>query len=282
MFTQVLGMGIAYGVTNRLTVTADLPLVFARYEPVPGDLGEGAHGIRPHTIDDGFWHSTVTDVRLEGRFNVAERPLAVTPFLAAIIPTHRYDTFGHASPSRDLREVLIGVNLGRQLHPVLPRAYFDLRYGFAFAQTVQNVTPNRSNIDLQVGYFLSRRLSVRAFGAWQKTHEGVELPIAASHPLFFLHDRLQRTHFMRAGGAFTFSARRSWDVYVFTATSISGKNTHAPLVVGVGVSRSFGTGRSLGDLPRSISGESERRRLAAASVDRLAGGRAPVTSGSVR
>src|SRR5688500_15255802 len=130
MLTQVIGLGVAYGFTDRFTVTADLPVVFTRYDPVPGDLGVGAHGHRPHTVDDGAWHGTVTDVRLEARFNASLRPLAITPFFSAVVPTHRYETFGHAVAGRDMREYQFGVALGRQFDPILPRAYFDLRYGY--------------------------------------------------------------------------------------------------------------------------------------------------------
>jgi hypothetical protein len=115
MFTQVAGLGMAYGFTDRLTVTADLPVFFTRYDAVPGELGDGAHGHRPHTIDDGAWHGAVTDVRLEARFNASLRPLSITPFFGAVVPTHRYETFGHAVPGRDLREYQFGVAFGRQL-----------------------------------------------------------------------------------------------------------------------------------------------------------------------
>jgi len=269
MFTQVASLGMAYGVTERFTVTADLPLVLTRYAPIPGDLGEGAHGHRPHTIDDGAWHAAVTDLRLEARFNASLRPFAITPFFGALIPTNRYETFGHAVPGRDMREYQVGVAIGRQLDPILSRAYFDLRYGYSFVQEIANINTDRSNVDLQLGYFLSQRLSMRAFGAWQRTHEGLELPVPASSPLFVLHDRLQRTHFMRGGGAVAYSLRRSWDVFAFVATSISGKNTHAPIVVGVGVSRSF----SLRSKPENLNipdlrQQREKRILAATRGER--------------
>jgi hypothetical protein len=267
MFTQVLGLSAAYGVTDRLTLTTDLPLVFTLYQPVPGDTGAGPHGLRANSVDDGNWHGTVTDIRMEGRFNASLRPLAVTPFFAASIPTHRYETFGHAVPSRDIREYQVGISVGRQLDPILPRAYFDFRYGYSFAQEVLGISPNRSNADLQLGYFLTQRLSVRGFGSWQKTHAGLELPLPPTDPFFLQHDRLGRTHFMRLGGAFSYSVRRSWDIYAFVAANISGKNTHDPLVVGLGATWSFRTGQkpenlggALPEQPRVLSTTPAERR----------------------
>jgi len=240
MKTQVLAMGFNYGLTDRLTFTAEAPLVFARYVETAGS-GTASHGVRPHTIDDGFWHATVTDVRMEARYNLAARPLVVTPFFAAIIPTHTYETFGHASPGRDLREYQLGVGLGRQLRPLLSRAFLDVRYMYSFNQKVLDIAPNRSNIDAQLTYFVRPRFSVRAFGGWQKTHAGVELPVPADDRYFPYHDRLQRAHYARTGGAATYSLRPTLDLFGFATTILSGKNSHAPTIIGAGVIWSFST-----------------------------------------
>jgi len=63
------------------------------------------------------------------------------------------------------RELYLGVATGRSLEPLLDKAYAQARYSFSF---VEKVVPdigqlNRSNVDLELGYSATRRLTARVF-----------------------------------------------------------------------------------------------------------------------
>jgi hypothetical protein len=137
------------------------------------------------------------------------RHLFVTPFVAAVIPTHHYETRGHTAVGRDLRELQVGVNVGRDLEEIIPRTYFQARYSYAFVQNVEQFGLNRSNVDWEFGYYAKPRVSLRFTGAWQYTYSGLRYPLDQAIPDFHeLHDRAAKSGFVRFGGRLTVTLRR--------------------------------------------------------------------------
>jgi len=251
---STVSAGILYGITDRLTVGADLPYVASKFTLAPGLL-PNAHDLEAK-IDDDRYHGTLQDFRAATKYNAVRGPLMLTPFFEVVIPTHRYETFGHSAPGKYLREYRVGTNVGRLLNPILPRAYFDLRYTYSFVQKLAGMNLDRNNIDLEVGYFLKPSISVRAIGGVQKTVGGLEALVRPDSPFFNIHDRAERGHSSRIGGGATFSVRRNLDLYALLVSTLSGKNVQAFTALGVGVSWNFQTRKSPDDiLPRAVPGE---------------------------
>lgn len=239
MRSSVVSAGILYAITDRLTVGADMPYVATKFTLAPGLL-PSAHDLEAKN-DDGRYHGTLQDLRGTVRYNAVRGPLMVTPFFQVVIPTHHYQTFGHAGTGRYLREYQVGFSMGRLLNPILPRAYFDLRYGYSFVQSLGNLNLDRNNVDLEIGYFLKRYLSVRAVGGLQKTLGGIEIPIPETSPFFSIHDRVERAHFSRMGGGASLVVRKNMDVHGLFLATLSGRNTHSFTVLSLGVSWNFRT-----------------------------------------
>ena len=101
---NILLANLTYAVTDRLTVSLGVPPYFlsqyvgpqdyAHFHPVldaNGNLARDAQGnpsfLRP-TIDDGGTHGCFADFRIELRFNALTSPLAVTPFVGVVLPSH--------------------------------------------------------------------------------------------------------------------------------------------------------------------------------------------------
>jgi hypothetical protein len=228
---------VMYGITDRLAVSAEIPFITSKFSLTPG-LAPNAHDLEA-TIDNGRYHGTFQDFRADVKYNAVKGPLMVTPFFELVLPSHRYVTFGHSAPGRDLREYHAGVNVGRLLNPILPRAYFDLRYSYTFVQKLAGMMLDRNNVDLEVGYFLKPWVAVRAIGAVQKTLGGLESPVPPDSPFFPNHDRLERGHYSRVGGGVTFSLRRNLDLYLIVVSTLSGKNVQAFTAPGIGLSWNF-------------------------------------------
>ena len=76
----------------------------------------------------------------------------------------------------DQREYRLGVNLGRQLNPFLPKAFVQGRYAFGMVQQVAHIAPKRSYAEFQFGYVLSPRISVQASTVWSHSHNGIPIP----------------------------------------------------------------------------------------------------------
>ena len=182
-----------FGLTDNLTLDADLTHVTSKYE---GFVAPVPHG----PPDTGVYHPTFQDARFGIRYNILARPLVVTPFVATVIPTHHYETRGHSAVGRDLRELQMGVNVGRDLEGIIPRSYVQTRYGFAVVQRVAEFNLNRHNVDWEFGYIATERVSLRFTGAWQNTMDGIRIPIDnVRHDFHEIHDRASKSNFLRFG-----------------------------------------------------------------------------------
>ena len=227
-----------YSLTNRLAVRIGLPYVAGKY-----------NGPSPHQlpIDGGDYHPTFQDFTIDLRYNLTKRPVLLTPFFRAVIPSHNYEYFAHSAVGRDLREYQTGVNIGRRLNPILPKAYFQARYAFAFVEKVLNVSPNRSNAEFQIGYFVKPRFSLFGAGQWMHVHQGVDLLFGVPRAgltaeEFPHHDQISKASLLDLGGGSAYSLSSSWEMFASWARSVTGQNGHLHAgVITVGVSRSFGT-----------------------------------------
>jgi hypothetical protein len=177
---------------------------------------------------------------------VTNRKIAFTPFFRAGIPSHHYEYFAHSAVGRDQRELQLGANVGRRLDPILPKAYVQGRYSYAFVERVLGIAPNKSTVEAQAGYFLTPRLTLLGTTQWIHTHDGVAFNFALFHggltdDQWTHHDQIGKSTLLDAGGGVAFSANPSTDVFVSVARSITGTNGHLhDPVISIGISRSFG------------------------------------------
>jgi len=210
-----------YGVTNKFAVNLSVPYGFGKY-----------HGPFPHKlpIDDGDYHGALQDMHVGFRYNVFRRPIQFTPFVAVAFPSHHYEHFAHSAVGTDLWEVQMGMSLGRSLAPVLARGYFQMRYGYSIMQRVLGIRPDRSRIETQFGYFVTRRLSLQALAASQITHSGLDFPhdfpvrsptnVAWTH-----HDQISAINFQLTVATITAPSRIS---VLDSATTLSNGQSSSP------------------------------------------------------
>jgi len=105
-------LDFTYGITDRLALNVNVPYTASAY-----------HGSNPHPgslLDDGKTHGTLQDFRANFRYNLMNKGIVLTPFVDVIVPSHRYDYFGHAAPGRRLAEAQIGTCVGHVLTSGLP------------------------------------------------------------------------------------------------------------------------------------------------------------------
>jgi hypothetical protein len=259
-------LDVDYSLTDRLAVRFALPFIEGRYSGAqPHLLVRG----RPETVvgmDDGRYHGGVQDFRVDVRYNVRRAPLMVTPFFMAIIPSHSYPTLGHGAVGTDQREYRLGVNLGRQLNPWLPKAYVQGRYAFGMVQEVAHVAPKRSYAEFQFGYLLTRRLSLQASTVWNHSHNGIEFindlfPNDLTDEQYANHDRISRLNLLDVGGSASYAVTRKANLFVGWGRSLDGANTHLrALVLTVGVTASF-AGRSREERASVLPSTESKRTL---------------------
>jgi len=234
--TNTVVTTLEYGITNKLTLDGQLTHVTSKYE---GFVGPVPHG----PPDTGFYHPTFQDAVIGVRYNVYSRQLVVTPLVAVVIPTHHYETRGHTAVGRDVKELHIGVNVGRDLEGIIPRTYIDARYFYSISQKVEDLNLNRSNADFEFGYFARPRVSLRFTGAWQHSYGGIRIPLDANRPDYHeLHDRAAKSNFVRFGGGVSYSLTRAFDLHIDVGNTARGTNTHASRGFSVGISWRFSRG----------------------------------------
>ncbi|HEX9273059.1 MAG TPA: hypothetical protein VGA01_12680 [Candidatus Binatia bacterium] len=236
---QSMSVEFEYGVTDKLAFNADVVYVASKYN---GSFPEGPLDF------DGRYHPAFQDAHLQVRYNVLNKPLMLTPFVSVTVPTHHYETSGHDATGRDFYELLVGANAGRQLGSVLPNVYVQGRYSYAILKHFAGLNLNRSNLDTEVGWMVTRRLTLRLLGAWQKTYGGLRAPIDFEGPgteQFEFHDRVLRASYFRLGGGATCSVNRTFDINVGYGGSVSGLNTLAVGGIAIGFSWRFSRGSSI-------------------------------------
>jgi hypothetical protein len=238
ILSHALTLDVDYSITGSLAVRVAVPFIAAKY-----------YGPTPHQLpmDNGTYHSTLQDFTTDIRYRLNKRGVVVTPFFRAVIPSNSYTYFAHSAAGRDQREYHLGTNFGRRLDPLIPKAYIQAQYSYAFVERVLGIAANRSNLEVQPGYFLTPRISLLATGQWMYTHNGLQLNYnlanaGLSGDQWIHHDQIAKTSLLDLGGGTSLAIAPSWQMFLTVAHSIEGRNGHLhTAVVTIGVSRSFGT-----------------------------------------
>jgi hypothetical protein len=226
--TDTMAIDFGYAITDRIGVTLGLPYVASRYQ-----------GPRPHQfpIDDGHRHSGVQDFRGEVRWQALRGPIALAPFAAVVLPSHNYEYFGHSSIGRQLRGLSLGAALGRRLNPILPAAYLQGQYAFTVEERVLGRSPRRSNLSLELGYFVTPSVSVFALAAGQQTHGGLDVYLDYRQKLtaeqYHHHDQMLRSNYLELGGGAAVALTQSLQAFGSLITTRWSENGHA---ISLGVS----------------------------------------------
>lgn len=243
-----------YGVTDRLSASAAVPYVFAKYTgamPPPSGLAVDACAC---------WHSSLQDLSLAARYRLGDERWAITPTVKYDGPTHDYAYVGEAVVGRNLREVQIGAAGGVRLVDLLPKASVQAGYTYAFVEKpLSDVPINRSNAFVDFGYALTRALYVRGDATWQRTNGGLRFGSLSGNPFFppgeyntpqrfAERDRLGRVNYWHVGGGASFSAGPV-DLFVSLTKYVSGTDTHNGQAVTVGTTWYFDLSKKSGASP---------------------------------
>ena len=219
--SQTLLADVTYGLRDDLAISIGLPLVHSRY------TGTFPH---PTPLDDGRAHTSPQDVRIDLRYRLTEGSFVVTPFIASSVPATDYEYFAHAAPGRRVRELMIGTYAGTTLDDIAPGLFVQGRYTYGFAEKVLDISHNRSQLNLELGYFVTPSVRAVAMVSGQRTHGGVDLPINARAiwpaERFRNHDRIVAEHFANVGGGVGWTLNDTIDVFGSLASTVAARNTH--------------------------------------------------------
>jgi hypothetical protein len=223
---QSVGLQLGYGITDRLAVSVGLPFVFGKYE---GAFPHRTNGVIVQD-DDGRYHGTFQDYRIDLAYQLFNGPIAVSPFFTAVIPSHSYPFYSHAAPGRDLYEYHLGFSAGGRLDRILTGTYAEITYSYAFVEESKVIDLNldRSNLGLVVGYFVTPSLAVRFLGSGYYTHGGLVFRTPANLPpeLVPYHDQIAKTSAVILGGGVSYVLTGSTEISASYVRSVYGRGGH--------------------------------------------------------
>lgn len=222
--TQSMLADVTFGLRDDLSIAVSLPVVRSRFT----SAGTPAH---PSILDNGRPHTTVTDLRVDVRYNVLNRRgLVVTPYLTTVTPSHGYEYFAHAAPGRRVNELQLGTYVGTTLDDVLPGMFVQARYGYGIQERFLNFSHNRSVYSAESGYFATPDIRVFGMVSGQVTHGGLNLSPTArlTWPAaqWRNHDRITRENFLNLGAGVGWSINETVDVFGSYTKAIAARNTH--------------------------------------------------------
>lgn len=244
---QALSMGLSaeYVPVEKLSVGLMLSGNGARYsgpQAIPGNTTIIlAHG----TQDDGSFHWNVTDVDLDVHYQLYDGAVAVAPSLRARIPVTDYENRGYAASGTGLKEVGLGVALGRY-GLGLDDLILQVGYTFSFvekesgggARTEQYRT-NRSDVDLSLSYLVTEKLALSLGAAFRYTHDGFDLEdypaLPSGDPLITWHDPVLKVNFLTPVAVASYQVSEAWSVTGRFGAVVWGQNTSNSLLFGLSV-----------------------------------------------
>jgi opacity protein-like surface antigen len=260
--SNTVGLGLDYAVSDRVSADFGVPYIFSKY------MGSDPHvALDGSTLDTGSYHGELQDFRFGVRWLAFRVPFVLTPYVAAVVPSHDYRYFAHSAVGRGLRQYVLGFYAARRLDPVLENAYVQLRYSYAFVEKVIGISHDISSADLDLGYFLTSALGARGILSYGYTHGGIVIPDGIvcntdcgptdSSPTWQHHDQIGHDVYLNAGLGLSYALTGSLDVTAIYFTSLYGENGHKiNQGLSFGVSWSFSpvqVYRQLAGKPRSES-----------------------------
>lgn len=231
--SQSVNAELGYAITDRFAVAAALPYTEAKWYSA-GGVGNPHTLLNGKTLDDGDYHGTFQDYRIEALYQVVRNPIVLTPFVGAVIPSHDYQYFAHSAVGRNLQEYLLGVNFGTRLDRILPGSYVQASYSYAFVERVLDIHHDRSSAALGIGYFVTPSLGARLLASGYYTHGGISnrsltslgMPRNASNPLFLHHDQIEHVSALSVGGGLSYALTGSVDVSANYLRTVAGHGGH--------------------------------------------------------
>jgi len=122
--------------------------------------------------------------------------------------------------------------------------YVRGRYAYGISERLIGRRRHRSNIDAEVGWFVTPAVRVFAFQLGQIGHGGLEIRPGLAGLVgeeILHHDRLSRANILDLGGGVGVAVTRSLDLTCAVLKTVAGENIHpAHYAWSVGASWSFG------------------------------------------
>jgi len=221
-----------YAITDRFSITAAAAYVGAKYiGPEPSFFGL--------EIDDCHcWNTSWQDGSLTVRYNIFNGTFALTPSLTYGAPLINYPYFGEAVVGRNLDELRLAIDAGGRLDGITPKLSISGFYSYAFVEEVLDLSIDRSNLMVGVGYQFHPRFSASVDFYLQRTHGGLRSTEFETEEQWLQFDRLLKDDSFHAGITLAYSFRR-FDILGSYIEFVDGTDSHDGRAITVGIAMPF-------------------------------------------
>jgi hypothetical protein len=235
---QSVVIGLEYSPLARLAVSARVPIVAARFS---GEVSDDGQSLFPHgEWDDGDTHIGLTDFRFDVRYAVLQEIVALTPQVGVSIPMSDYPVVGFTAAGRGLKQVHLGLNVGRTFRPFLPSLYVHGMYEFSLVEKadldpdLEEFSQNKSRFGVQLGYFILPQLQANVSFDGALNHGGIAFVDFADYSAAVqnYHDVVLKEKAMLIGGGVSYQLTDMLGIGVAYRQFISGDNTRNPRIFG--------------------------------------------------
>jgi len=230
-----------YGLTNRLSISAGIPYVFAKYR---GEAPAGPAGFLPYPPADACHcvNSSFQDFGFTARYNIfrSRRSSSVTTAVSFGTPSHAYEYAAEAAVGFGLNEFGLGVDAGQRLDRLVPGLSVEGHYLYSLVERSLDIHHNRSNVRIEPSVDFGSRFNAQLILSWQRTHGGLRFPIDVEpYPERYTEfHRLLRDNYFQAGAGVS-CRLGEWDLSAAFLRAVSGTNTHDVHVYTVAAGRAF-------------------------------------------
>jgi hypothetical protein len=238
---HIFMIGATYVPIEKLAIDATVPFGLFKYKD------KDPH-FPPGEWDDGKFHASLTDLRVNARYQLLEEPLvAFSPHIGVSIPLMDYEVIGFATGGRHLKTLHVGGSVGRSFDPVLPNGYITATYEFSIGERsdvnekTSDIKQRRSDISAELGYlFLDGKLGINVAMNWRIAHSGVSFEDFAQpgiDPRIVAgHDPILAEEFLFLGGGVSYGVTERLTVALITRQFIRGYNTRDQSLYGLNFS----------------------------------------------
>jgi hypothetical protein len=243
-YGQIITVDLDYGIRKGLAMSVHVPYIESKYS--------GGDPHFPDGVDDGTYQGTLQDLGIGLHLMVLRKPFVATPFVRYLVPLQSYTSEGHAAAGKHLRALEVGAALARTLYPFLPDAYVAATYAYTAQERTVDHTMHINKIDMELGYFVTPRLSLKGAASYAEVRGGVEWDVAVTTTGEFTggaefieyiayHDRLANEQWWRVGGGAGYALTPRYLVYIYGFNTVSGENTHKTAALAIGFGWNFAT-----------------------------------------
>jgi hypothetical protein len=196
---------------------------------------------RPTLLDDGNYHGTFQDWNAGVRYHFDYAGYQLAPKIDLVVPSHNYQYYGAASFGERNTQVGVGMQLSRQFD--FSNFYYDAQYEYYFNTPHIGYNNNYSSLVVDVGYFISPRLSAKILGDLKIGNGITDQEIGgppALDPIWLNHDRIRLQDHGLVGAAINYALTDKYNIQATLEHAVWGRS-NGDLKYGLDfqISRSF-------------------------------------------